>query len=148
MPRKLLGWARRRVKADRRAKSDAKDKAVVEQIRSEAAEHGVTLANDGEGGLDPALALRVFQRDGWRCSIPGCTTAQEDLDLDHIGGHPHELLEDPEADEWLKQEAQKGKQDTEAGIHVLCLRHHDAVHTRERAIEQGDKPKPLPDAAA
>jgi hypothetical protein len=82
----------------------------------------------------------VFRRCEWECSVPNCKTPKENLDLDHIGGHPHELLNDPEADAWLKEEAAKGKRDTEEGIHTLCARHHDAVHDRERAIDSGKKP--------
>lgn len=131
-------WAKRRLGVARRLAGRSAD--VVNKIRAEAKKNGATLANDGEGGLDSNLALRIFQKDGWTCQIPKCKTAKEELDLDHIGGHPHELGQDPEADKWLKDQAKKGKQDTEDGLHVLCLRHHDMVHQRERAIENGKKP--------
>lgn len=145
MPRKMQGWAVRRVRAAR--KSKAESLGIVKQIQEEAKKNGATLANDGKGGLDPKMALKVFQRDGWKCGVPNCTTSKENLDLDHIGGHPLELKDDPEAYAWLKKESEKGKQDDGGkGLHVLCKRHHDAVHSRERSLEQGNEPKPLPDS--
>lgn len=144
MPSPVKEWARRRSKATReQAAQAARAPKIVEQIRREAKAAGATLAHGGQGGLDPKLALRVFRKDKWRCQIPNCETPKEKIDLDHIGGHPHELLNDPEADAWLKAEAEKGKQNTTDGIHVLCLRHHDLVHTREREIEDGKQPQPM-----
>lgn len=150
MPRKYLAWARRRIKADRKAAAKGKGKAdVVAQIQKEAKAHGATLANDGKGGLDPELALKVFRRDKWRCSNENCPTPKEDLDLDHISGHPDEIEEDPEAKERkdLKEGVELGHVDDPDALHVLCKKCHDAVHSRERAIEQGQKPKPMRGAA-
>lgn len=140
-------WALRRKLAAK--KKNEEDEKIVAQIQAEAKKNGATLANEGRGGLDPRMALKVFRRDGWKCGVPKCTTAKENIDLDHIGGHPLELKDDPEAYEWLKKESEKGKQDDGGkGLHVLCERHHDAVHSRERSIEQGNEPKPLPDTKA
>lgn len=132
----LSKWARRRAA---RAGVDT----TVETIQREAKAAGATLKSDGKGGLDPKLALKVFRRDKYTCKVPGCKTAKENLDLDHIGGHAAELEEDPKAAAWLKKEAAKGKQNTPDGIHVLCGRHHDMVHQRERAIEADKKPPPM-----
>jgi hypothetical protein len=144
MPRKFERWASRRQRQDARNASGANEKAkIVKQIQAEAKEAGATLANAGRGGLDPNLALEVFQRDEWTCSVPNCNTPKEDLDLDHIGGHAHELEEDEEAAAWLQAEAKKGKQNNPDGLHVLCLRHHNMVHQRERAIEDGKQPPPM-----
>ena len=144
MPRKLEGWARRKVKASRHQAAKAKtDSDVVATIQREAKEAGATLKNDGKGGLDPNLALKVFRRDKYTCQVPNCKTPKKDADLDHIGGHAHELEEDPEASAWLKKQAEKGKENTPDGLHVLCGRHHDLVHQRDRAIESGKKPPPM-----
>lgn len=146
MPNDAVGWARRRLAAVRTERAAAKKNPdIIATIQREAEENEATLASDGKGGLDPSLALEVFRRDEWMCQIPNCETPKEDLDLDHIGGHPHELLDDPEADAWLQEQAQKGKQDEPDGIHVLCLRHHDMVHQRERALEHGKEPPPMAD---
>ena len=141
MPRVLERWARRHARAATRAVGKAGD--VVATIQREAKAAGATLAHDGKGGLDPRLALTVFRRDSFACSIPNCKTAQDQLDLDHIGGHVHELEQDPKAAAWLKAEAEKGKQNTAEGLHVLCMRHHNLVHQRDRAIEHGKKPSPM-----
>ena len=141
MPSFGRDWARRHLRTERKyARKGAEDDAVVKQIQDEAKKQGVTLANDGKGGLDPKLALKIFQKGKWTCAVPGCKTPKKDLDLDHISGHPKELEEDPEATAWLKAQAKKPKSNDEKGLHVLCLRHHDAVHNRERAIENGNKP--------
>lgn len=144
MPRKLEGWARRKIKADRRRAAKAKtDADVVATIQREAKAAGATLKNHGKGGLDPNLALKVFRRDEYACQVPNCKTPKEEVDLDHIGGHAHELEEDPEASAWLKEQAEKGKENTPEGIHCLCGRHHDMVHERDRAIENGKQPPPM-----
>jgi hypothetical protein len=144
MPRKLEGWAHRKVRAARRAAGKAiSDAEVVATIQKEAKAAGATLANDGKGGLDPRLALKVFRRDHFACQVPNCKTPKKDADLDHIGGHVHELEQDPKAAAWLKDQAEKGKENTPDGLHVLCSRHHDLVHQRDRAIENGKKPPPM-----
>jgi hypothetical protein len=136
MPR-LGAWARRH------AARTGGDDSTVATIQREAKAAGAELKNAGRGGLDAKLALKVFRRDKYTCKVPGCKTAKEALDLDHIGGHAHELEQDPKAAAWLKKEAAKGKQNTPDGIHVLCGRHHDMVHQRERAIEDGKRPPPM-----
>lgn len=146
MPRKFPSWARRRIRADRKAAAKSKDNnAVVKQIQEEAEENGATLANEGKGGLDPNLALEVFRRDDWRCSNEDCPTPKEDLDLDHISGHAKEIEEDADAseDEDLEEGVELGHVDDPDALHVLCKPCHDRVHDRERAIEDDEEPKPM-----
>ena len=119
------------------------DDAIRAKIRRMAKLSGATLANDGKGGLDPKLALEAFKRGKFRCSVPGCKPPKDKVDLDHIGGHAHELEDDPQAAAWLKAEAEKGKENTPEGLHTLCARHHDMVHQRERAIDDGNTPPPM-----
>ena len=142
--RDVKGWATRKVQATRRKAGKSMSAAeVVATIQKEAKAAGATLANNGKGGLDPNLALTVFRRDKFSCRVPNCKTAKKDVDLDHIGGHAHELEEDPKAAAWLKEQAGKGKENTPDGLHCLCLRHHDLVHKRDRAIENGKQPPPM-----
>lgn len=144
MPRKFPEWASRHLITARSSRAYAGRKAgVVQTIRDEAKAAGATLARDGEGGLDPNLALQTFRAAKYTCAVPGCKTPKEKVDLDHIGGHAHELEEDPKAAEWLKKAAAAGKQNTPEGLHCLCLRHHDMVHQRERAIDKGHEPTPM-----
>ena len=119
------------------------DDAIRAKIRRMAKLAGATLANDGKGGLEPKLALEAFKRGKFRCSVPGCKTPKDKVDLDHIGGHAHELEEDPKAAAWLKAEAEKGKENTPEGLLTLCVRHHDMCHQRENAIENGNTPPPM-----
>ena len=144
MPRVLERWARRHASKVTRAAGKAAGKQdVVATIQREAKAAGATLAHDGKGGLDPKLALTVFRRDHFACSVPNCKTPKDQVDLDHIGGHAHELEQDPKAAAWLKAEAKKGKENTPDGLHVLCMRHHNLVHQRDRAIEADKKPPPM-----
>ena len=144
MPRVLERWARRHARAATKEVGKAAGKQnLVATIQREAKAAGATLAHDGKGGLDPRLALKVFRRDHFACSVPNCKTPKDQADLDHIGGHAHELEQDPKAAAWLKAEAEKGKENTPDGLHVLCKRHHDMVHQRDRAIEAGKKPPPM-----
>lgn len=156
MPRRWQTWAFRRIKADRAAKvkASAKDRAdeaaVLAQIRKEAKENGVTLANDGEGGLPGARVLELLRAAKWRCENPKCPRPKKDLDMDHQSGHPLEIREDPEANKDPVARAAAAEKDPKADkfLHVLCKTCHDAVHDRERSIEQGKKPKPMPGRAA
>jgi len=116
---------------------------IVAQIRRDARAAGATLAHDGRGGLNPTLAAQVFRRDGWRCSIPACKTPPEALDVDHISEHPEEIEADPDASRWLLEQARKPRRDKLDALHVLCERHHDMVHARERAIRVDKEPQPL-----
>ena len=144
MPRKFPAWASRQLMQTRSNRARAGRKAsVIQTIREEAKAAGATLNRDGEGGLDPNLALEIFRRGKYQCSVPGCKTPKENVDLDHLGGHAEELSEDPKAKAWLKAEAAKGKENTPEGLHTLCARHHDMVHQRERAIEDGNNPPPM-----
>lgn len=148
MPSKtaVQGWARRRSRAtDAKAARGKRDAAVVRQIQKEAEENGATLANDGRGGLDPRLALKIFRRAGWRCENPKCPTPKKNLDLDHQSGHPEEIREDPEArrDKRNMAAARDPDPKDDKFLHCLCDKCHDTVHDRERAIEDGRKPKPM-----
>ncbi len=120
-------------------------RVTVEQIQKEAKAAGATLAHGGKGGLDPALALKVFRRDKWKCSNEDCPEPKRDLDLDHISGHAKEIKEDPDArdDEDLKEGVELGHVDDPDALHVLCKSCHDRAHDRERSIEDGKKPKPM-----
>jgi len=144
-PEHQKDWARRRAEAEQKETAQAARKPeVVKKIQAEAKAAGATLASGGKGGLDPELALAVFRRDKFRCRVPGCKTPQEKLDLDHVSGHPKEIAHDPEADAWLKKQAKKPKRDNMDSLNVLCLRHHDLMHQRERAIEDGKEVPPSP----
>lgn len=143
MPAKsaVRAWAHKK-----RAGSD-RDAMIVRRIQREARAAGATLAHGGKGGLDPRLALRVFRRDKWRCQNEDCPAPKKDLDLDHQSGHPEEILEDPDArknrgDRAAARAGDDPKDDR--FLHVLCARCHDAVHDRERALEKGKKPRPMP----
>lgn len=134
-------WARRRERAkDKKNAGAGRAAEVVKTIQREAEEAGATLKNDGKGGLDPRLALKVFRREEYTCAVPKCKTPKEDLDLDHIGGHPLEIQDDPEADAFIKRAAKMGHKDSTQNIHCVCARHHDMFHERERALEDDEKP--------
>jgi hypothetical protein len=137
-------WAKSREKTDLKKRGGAGAKAaVIKRIQAEAKKNGATLKSDGKGGLDPRLALAAFRKASWRCRVPGCKTPKKDLDLDHLGGHEQELEQDPKAATQLKKSAAKGKQNNLDGVSVICAAHHNDVHDRERAIENGKKPAPL-----
>jgi hypothetical protein len=143
-------WARR---SERRATHEnakaMRAAKIVRTIQREAKENGATLANDGKGGLDPALALEVFRRDGYRCTNEDCPTPKKNLDLDHISGHAKEIEEDPKArkNPTLKKGVKLGHVDKAAALHVLCEACHTeskrSVHARENSIEDGKKPPPM-----
>ena len=142
-------WARRKRAGAARDTAKAKrDANVVGVIQREAKEHGATLAHGGKGGIDPRIALKVFRRAKWRCENPKCPAPKKDLDLDHQSGHPKEILADPEARKDSKNRAAAADPDPKDDrfLHCICADCHDAVHTRERAIEDGKKPKPMPGA--
>jgi hypothetical protein len=142
-------WARRNERRGTRENAKAaRATKIVATIQREAKENGATLANGGKGGLDPALALKVFRRDKFRCTNEDCPTPKKDLDLDHISGHKKEIAEDPKAkkDPVLKKGAKLGHVDKVAALHVLCRKCHvgkNGVHARENAIEEGKKPPPM-----
>lgn len=130
------------------ARNRRADGAVVRQIQREAREHGATLANAGKGGLDPRLALKVFRRDGWRCTNRHCPSPKKNLDLDHISGHPKEIKQDREARrrQDLRRGVKLGHVNKAGALHVLCRACHvgkGGVHARENAIEDGKKPPPM-----
>lgn len=152
MPKPGKDWARRRGRQqDKKNAGSAKANEVVQTIRKEAEEAGATLKNGGKGGLDPKLALKAFREADWKCENPNCPDPKKDLDLDHQSGHPMEIFEDPEA--WKNPKAraaakvgEKGDKKDDRFVHVLCAACHDAVHERERALENGDEPPPMPGA--
>jgi len=69
--------------------------------------------------------IQVFRKGRWRCSDEHCSTPQKDLDLDHVSGHPGEIVADPYA------------------LHVICKKRHDACHSRKLEIGAGKKPEPM-----
>lgn len=140
-------WARR---SERRATSGnaraARGAMLREALKREAKEAGATLKNGGKGGLNPALALLVFRRDEFTCRNEDCPDPKKDLDLDHISGHAREIEEDPKArkNPDLKKGVDLGHVDIPEALHVICAACHDAVHEREREIEEGEDPDPMP----
>jgi hypothetical protein len=146
MPRKFERWAGRHQKrAARDVRSGADAKKIIEKIRKEANENGATLQSDGKGGVDPKIVLQVFRRDKWRCSNEHCPTPKTNLTLDHISGHPSEIAHDPEAKNRkdLQEGVRLGHIDDPKALHTLCAKCHDAVHAREREVENGKSPKPM-----
>lgn len=146
MPRKWERWAGRHQKRAARDVGGSGDaKQVVETIRREAKENGATLQHEGQGGVDPRIALKVFRRDHWRCSNEYCPTPKTDLTLDHISGHPGEIAHDPEAKNRkdLREGIRLGHVDDPKALHTLCAKCHDAVHEREREVGKGESPKPM-----
>lgn len=142
----LVGWARRKRAGVSREQAREKRRAdVVRTIQREAKAHGATLAHDGKGGIDPRTALKVFRRAKWRCENPKCPSPKKDLDLDHQSGHPKEIREDPEARKDKRDMAASRDPDPKDDkfLHCICAACHDRVHDRERALEDGKKPKPM-----
>lgn len=127
-------------------KLSAQERAALKKLRREARAAGATLASDGEGGLAPSLALGVFRRGKWRCSNPDCPAPMKLIDLDHISGHAEEIAADPAARNRkdLKRGVKLGHVNKLDALHVLCRACHNAVHNRERAIDDQEKPKPMP----
>lgn len=137
--RALAKWA------NKTADKPVADTGTVLKIQQEAKAHGATLANNGKGGLDPALALKVFRRGGWKCDVTGCKTPKTNLDLDHISGHAQEIKQDPKArkNPKLLKGVALGHVDKPEALHCVCKAHHTKAHDRENAIEDGKKPPPL-----
>ncbi len=139
-------WARHRDKAKHQERQrDKQDPAIVKTIQKEAKAAGATLANGGRGGLDPRLALAVFRRDKFRCTVSGCNAPKNNIDLDHISGHPKEIQQDPKARDnpKLKAGIKAGHTSKMAALHVICEKHHNKAHERERAIDKGKTPAPM-----
>lgn len=147
MPRKFERWATRHQKrASRDVRGSAEAKKIVETIQKEAKENGATLQSDGKGGLDPEFALSRFRAAKWTCQNPACPEPKKDLSLDHASGHPKEIFESLK--HWenpkLRAAATEGEgHKDDRFVYVLCAKCHDAVHQRERAIENGNKPPPM-----
>ena len=147
MPRKFEGWALRKVKAGRRKTGKAmSDADVVATIQREAKAAGATLAHDGKGGLDSNLVLARMRAAKYRCSNPYCHTPKEEIDCDHSSGHPKEIFESLKSWQNPKLRAAATKADgpkDDRFVSILCAKCHDAVHQRERAIENGKAPPPM-----
>jgi 5-methylcytosine-specific restriction endonuclease McrA len=140
VPRVLPPWAARHLARTSNRLAETID--TVQQIQKEAKKAGATLKNNGKGGLDPKLALAVFQRDKWTCQNTNCPTPKQDLSLDHIAGHAKELRNaNAQRDPALRQGMELGHVDKVAALHVLCGPCHDGVHARERAIQDGKRPE-------
>lgn len=136
---KLARWAKRK------AARDGTDPTVA-TIQKEAKAAGATLANDGKGGLDPAIALAAFRKAGWRCGNKYCPTPKEELDLDHSSGHPKEIFDSLKQWQNPKLRAAATKADgpkDDNYVSVLCAKCHDMCHERERALEAGNSPPPM-----
>ena len=125
---------------------NAQERLALKKIRREAKAAGATLKSDGEGGLRPSLAWGVFRKGGWKCSNEDCPTPKKDLDLDHVSGHAKEIAADPRARKRkdLKRAIKLGHVSKIDALHVLCKRCHDVCHQRERELDDGEKPRPMP----
>jgi hypothetical protein len=147
MPRVLERWAQRHARSMTcKAGKAAGKQDVIATIQREAKAAGATLAHDGKGGLDPNLALDAFRRAKWRCGNKYCPTPKEELDLDHESGHPREIFDSLK--QWKNPELRAAATESNGPkddrfIHVLCALCHDAVHERERALENGKAPPPM-----
>jgi hypothetical protein len=122
------------------------EQRALVKLRREAKKAGATLESNGEGGLRPSLVLGRMRLDKFRCQNKHCPDPKKNLTVDHISGHPKEIAADPEA---------RGRKDLRRGIklghvskldaiHTICAVCHDAVHDREREIDSGKKPEPMP----
>lgn len=125
---------------------NAAERAALKKLRREAKQAGATLASNGEGGLSPSLVLGRMRRDRYRCQNENCPDPKKNLTVDHISGHPKEIAADPEARvrKDLKLGIKLGHVSKIDAIHTICTTCHDAVHDREREIDKGKKPKPMP----
>ena len=126
-------------------KRSPQEQLALKKLRKEAKQNGVTLKSNGEGGLAPSLALGVFRKGKWRCSNENCPTPKKDLDLDHISGHGKEIASDPVARKRreLRKGVKLGHVNMIDALHILCSACHDRVHSREREIDDGERPEPM-----
>ncbi|MGP8161242.1 MAG: hypothetical protein ACLQGJ_08510 [Candidatus Dormibacteria bacterium] len=133
-------------KPEPQKKLSAQERSALKKMRREAKAAGATLKSDGEGGLRPSLALGAFRKGGWKCSNEDCPTPKKDLDLDHVSGHAKEIAADPRARKRkdLKRAIKLGHVSKIDALHVLCKRCHDVCHQRERELDDGEKPRPMP----
>jgi len=127
-------------------KLSAQERLALRKLRREAKAAGATLETNGEGGLPPSLVLGRMRRDRFRCQNDECPNPKKDLTVDHISGHPKEIAADPGARSRrdLKRGVAAGHVNTMEAIHTICATCHDAVHDREREIDKGQKPEPMP----
>jgi len=126
----------------------AQERLALKKLRREARAAGATLATGGKGGLPPSLVLGRMRRDKYRCQNEDCPDPQKDLTVDHISGHPKEIAADPGARNRkdLKRGIKLGHVNTIDAIHTVCATCHDFIHERERQIDSGKKPEPMPGA--
>jgi 5-methylcytosine-specific restriction endonuclease McrA len=110
--------ARRRAGKGEQQRSPGEQKAL-DTMRREADRWGVTLENDGEGGLPSSLVLRVMRRDKYRCKRHG--GRDKPLTVHHKGG----IIES----KWLDT---KGHQNDPNNIVTLCTDCHDDIHEKAR----------------
>jgi len=131
---------------DDKPRWNAQEKLALKKMRREAKAAGATLENNGEGGLRPSLVLGVFRRDKWSCRNEDCPAPKKNITIDHISGHPDEIAANPKARRRkdLKRGIALGHVNEMDALHTLCARCHDAVHGREREIDSGKKPEPMP----
>ena len=146
-----VAYARANTKPQRSQHEDkkrlnAQERLALKKLRKEAKAAGATLESNGEGGLAPSLALGVFRKGRWRCSNTECPAPKKLITLDHISGHPREIAADRGARNRndLKLGIKMGHVNKLDAMHVLCAACHDEVHAREREIQDGQKPEPMP----
>ena len=131
-------------------KLSAQERNALKKLRREAKQAGATLETNGEGGLAPSLVLGVMRRDKYTCTNGDCPNPKKNLTVDHISGHPKEIASDRGARNRkdLRRGVALGHVNTMDAIHTLCATCHDSVHDREREIDAGKNPEPMPGAPA
>lgn len=105
------------------------ERKAYAKMLAEAKQNGVTLANEGKGGLPPSKVLGILRRDRWACKR--CGDGKDNLSVHHKGH-----MENPKS-KWL---AKKGKSNDDNNIVAMCESCHDAVHQEDRAEEPEKEP--------
>lgn len=131
---------------DDKPRWNAQERMALKKMRREAKAAGATLENNGEGNLPPSFCLGIFRKGKWRCDNEDCPAPQKLITLDHISGHAEEIAANPGARRRkdLKKGIALGHVNKPEAMHVLCSACHDACHQRERAIDDGERPQPMP----
>ena len=126
-------------------KLNAQERLALKKMRKEAKAAGATLDNNGEGHLPPSFCLGIFRKGKWRCDNEDCPAPQKLITLDHLSGHGKEIAADPDARKRrdLRKGVKMGHVNEPDAMHVLCALCHDVVHSRERAIDDGNRPPPM-----
>ncbi len=144
---KFAKHVQRQSKKDRQMGTPDQERKALSTLRVEARRNGATLKSNGEGGLSSVLVLQRMRAAHYRCENKHCPDPKKALDLDHRSGHPREIFDNPEA--WANPKLRaavlksNGPKDDKF-VSVLCARCHACVHDRERALEAGEVPKPMP----